>query len=438
MTDQTLSRISVFKRALPIIGANIATPLVGLVDIAVIGNTGTTEAIAAVALGALMFSILYYAFGFLRMGVTALAAQAEGAKQAGEIAAVLWRGCLTGGAIGLVILALTPVLAPGLLHLFSGTENTEALAQSYFNARLWGAPANLAGIAIYGWLIGLGFTGRALILQMALNLSNIALSLGLVLGLDLGVFGLGLASALSQWVQLLVASIIILAILKARQSPSLRQIANISVILRMMAVNRDIFLRTLALISGFYWFNEASLQLGPEVLAGNAILLQFITISAYFLDAFAHVTEGEVGRAAGAKNWPELVRAFKVTSELAFTFSIILTCMIALGGQVFIGLMTDEALVRESAIRGLYWCALVPLLGWPSYQLDGLMIGTTQGPLMRNAMIAALIIYVALDIVLRPAFGYHGLWVAFLCYYLARAGTLAIGWTGLRRSLSEP
>ncbi len=190
----------------------------------------------------------------------------------------------------------------------------------------------------------------------------------------------------------------------------------------------------MALLAGFTWFNIASLREGADVLAGNAILMQYISICAFFLDAFAHVTEAETGRAAGAKKWKRLLRAFRLTSELALAFSILLSVGFLLLGDQFIMMMTTDEATRATARSFLIWCALTPLLGMPSWQLDGLMIGATQGPLMRNAMIAALVIYLALDAVLRPAFGAHGLWLAFLAYYVARAGTLMVGWPGLKRS----
>ncbi|XBQ16124.1 MAG: MATE family efflux transporter [Oceanicaulis sp.] len=434
MTAARLTRRALFARAVPVMGANIATPLVGLVDLAVIGRTGSTEAIAAVALGGLVFNALYWSLGFLRMGATALAAQAEGGEPE-DSAAVFWRGAGTGVVLGAVLLVLQSLIAPLIFLAFSGGETVEGEARAYFDARIWGAPAALAGFAIYGWLIGLGLTGRALALQIALNLANAALSLWFVLGLDLGVAGAGAASAAAQWIHLAAAGLIVLGPLRKRAAPDAARLLDRSKLARLFSVNRDIFLRTLALLAGFYWFNEASLRLGADILAANAILLQFISISAFFLDAFAHVAEAETGRAAGARDWTGLKRAFRLTSELAAACAILLGLGFLIGGQAFIHAMTDEPAVRAAAGAAIVWCALVPIAGWPSWQLDGLMIGTTRGPLMRNAMAAALVIYLALDALLRPAFGADGLWLAFLLYYVARAGTLALGWRGLRRDV---
>lgn len=431
-----LTRRALLVRAIPIMGANLAAPLVGLADLAVIGNTGDTNAIAAVALGTLVFNAFYWSLGFLRMGATALTAQADGAGAPGEVAAVFWRGVAVGVGLGILMLVAQFPLREAAFAAFSGAADVEAAGRDYVDARIWGAPAALAGFAIYGWLIGLGLTGRALILQIALNLANIVLSLWFVLGLDWGVAGVGGASALAQWLHLGLAAVLLAPVLRRRGQPRRTQLLDRAAAVRLFQVNRDIFLRTLALLGGFYWFNEASLREGPDVLAGAAILLQFISITAFFLDAFAHVAEAETGRAAGARNWPALTRAFRLTSELAAGAAVALGLSIFLFGDAFISWMTTDEATRAAASAALIWCALVPVLGWPSWQLDGLMIGTTRGALMRNAMIASLLIYLALDFTLRPLFGVDGLWAAFLLYYVARALTLAVGWPGLKRDFT--
>lgn len=436
MKSGELTRSSVLVRALPIMGANIATPLVGLVDFAVIGNTENATAIAAVALGTMVFNALFWALGFLRMGSTALAAQADGDGTPGESLAVLWRALGVGGFLGLIIVLLQSPIRDAGLWIFSGDSAVEAETAAYIEARIWAAPATLAGFGLYGWLIGMGLTGRALILQLILNLFNIAFSLLFVLQFNWGVSGVAAASALAQWLHIIAGLVLIGPIIHRSLQPDLSQIIKRDAVLRLLAVNRDIFLRTLALLAGFYWFNEASVRLGPDILAGNAILLQFITISAFFLDAFAHITEAETGRAAGAKDWPRLKRAFRLTSELAAASALLLGLVFALAGTHFIEFMAEDADVRAVASAALLWCALAPIAGWPSFQLDGLMIGTTRGALMRNAMAASLVLYLIADFTLRPNFGLDGLWIAFIFYYVARAGTLALGLPGLKRDFS--
>jgi MATE family multidrug resistance protein len=433
-----LTRSKVLALAVPIMAANIATPLVGLVDIAVIGRTGTTADIAAVALGALIFNLLFWAFGFLRMGSTALTAQADGAGDEGEVRAALWRAVMAGLAIGAVfVLAQWPVRELVFLP-FSATPEIEAAGKAYFDMRIWGSPAALAGFAIYGWLIGLGRTGAALALQVVLNVTNAGLSIGFVYGFEMGVEGVALASALALWIHVLAAIPIIARVLARRAKPQSRGagLFDRGALGRLFAVNRDIFIRTLALLAGFLWFNEASLRLGPEMLAGNAVLLQFIAITAYFLDAFAHVTETVTGKAAGRRDWPALTRAFRLSSEQAGLFALGLSALLLFAGDAFItGMTTDEA-TRAVAMAYLPFAAAAPLVGLASWQLDGLMIGATRGALMRNAMLASLAIYLALDFALRPALGGTGLWLAFLGYYAARAVTLGVGWPGLKRDMT--
>lgn len=441
LSGRVPGRAWILRAALPIMAANIATPLVGIVDVALIGRNGGSDDIAAVALGALVFNILFWTFGFLRMGTTALTAQADGAGDEAQVRAQLIRGATLGLLIGSVFVLAQWPLRELLLALFSTTPALEAAAAAYFDTRIWGSPAALAGFAIYGWLIGLGRTGAALALQGVLNVANILLSLWFVQGLGTGVAGLGAASALALWLHLAGAALIIWPLLRKRGRLPMpwqrfrRQVLRHHALRRLLAVNRDIFLRTLALLGGFAWFNEASLREGAQVLAGNAILLQFIAVCAYFLDAFAHITETVTGRAAGRGHWPALRLAFLRASELALAFAVILALVLWLAGPGLIAAMTTDPDARAMALRFLPWCALVPLAGVAAFQLDGLMIGTTRGRLMRNAMLASLSVYLALDSLLRPWLGGDGLWLAFLGYYLARAATLALGWPRLRREL---
>lgn len=430
-----LTRRKVLALSLPIMAANMATPLVGLVDIAVIGQTGATAEIAAVALGALIFNFVFWAFGFLRMGSTALTAQADGRGDEADVRASLIRAFITGLGIGAILILAQWPLKSLAFAVFSAEADVELASAAYFDARIWSAPAALAGFALYGWLIGLGRTGLALWLQAILNIINAGLSILFVIGLGWGVAGVGWASTLALWLHLIAGAGLVFLVLKDRPPAALTRALVLApqAMARLFAVNRDIFLRTLALLAGFAWFNEASLREGTNVMAGNAVLLQFISLIAYFLDAFAHVTETVAGKAAGRGDWKGLKRAFRLTSEQAAAFAVLASLALILFGEAFIHLITADEATRSAAMAFLPYCALVPVMGFASWQLDGLMIGTTRGPLMRNAMVAALIIYVALDFALRPMLGGDGLWLAFLGYYIARAGTLALGWPGLKR-----
>ena len=437
LEPQTLTRRRALGLALPLMAANVASPFVGLVDTAVIGRTESAVALAAVALGAVIFTSLYWSVGFLRMGTTGLTAQAHGADDRPEVVAHLARSLLVGATMGITLIVLQRPVRDVAFALFSTNPEVEALGRAYFDARIWGAPAALMGFAVYGWLIGLGRTRESLVPQLALNGANALLDVVFVYGFGWGVPGVALAAALAQWLHLGVGGWILVRVLRDIDAPwpTLAAVFDVRRLGHLLRVNRDILIRTLALLGGFYWFNEASLREGVTVLAGNAILLQFITVTACFLDAFAFLTESVSGHAFGAGSFGALRHGLRRTTELAAGFAFAWSALIYFGGATVIGVLTTDPTARAAAISYLPYCALAPLVGMPSWQLDGLMIGATRGRLMRNAMVAALAIYVGLDAILRPAFGGDGLWAAFLCYYLARAATLAVGYPALERDL---
>lgn len=432
-----LTRRGVLRAAAPLMVANLSTPIVGLVDTAVVGRTGGAEDLAAVALGALIFNFLYWAVGFLRMGTTGLTAQAAGSGDEREVAALLLRGCALGAGFGLVFVAVQVPVRELAFAALSGAPAVEATGRAYFDARIWGAPAALVGFTMYGWLIALGQTKKALALQVVLNLLNVALDVAFVYGLGLGAPGVAAAAAVSQWLTLGVGALVVKAALEARGEtwPGLRAALAPAAVRRMLFVNVDIFLRSLALLAGIAWFNEASAREGTTVLAANAILLQVISATAYFLDAFAHVTEAEVGRAVGAASVARLRQSILRTTELAAVCALACGALIWLGGPWGVAAMTTDPATRAVALAHLGYCALVPILGFPSWQIDGVMLGATRGPLMRNAMAVALGLYLALDAVLRPAYGSDGLWIAFLAYYVFRFLTLLAGYPALERSV---
>lgn len=437
--DPSLGRAALLRRAVPLMVANLSTPIVGLVDTAVVGRSGGPEGLAAIALGALAFNVLYWLVGFLRMGTTGLAAQAAGSGDATEVGAVLARSVTLAVGFGVVFVVLQAPLQELVFWLFSGAPDVEAAGRAYFGARIWGAPAALVGFCVFGWLVALGHTRAALGLQLVLNALNGGFDVLFVYGFDAGVAGVAAAAALSQWISLGVALVIVRRVLRERGISVGAAFARLdrASLIRVATVNRDIFLRTAALLAGMAWFNEAGLREGTLVAAANAILFQLSTASAYFLDAFANITEAEVGQAVGARSVARLKQAVRRTSELALVCAAVCSLAFYLGGGWAIDALTTDASTRALARTLLPYCALVPLVGFPSWQMDGIMIGATRGPVMRNSMAAALVIYLGLDHVLRPEYGAHGLWWAFLAYYVARFATQAFGYPGLVRDVRE-
>lgn len=436
--SQPLSRKTVFMMSWPIMLANAAAPFVGFVDTFVIGRFSSTTALAGIGLGAVIYALFYWGFGFLRMSTAGLTAQSEGQNNIDAIQAHLCRAVPLGLIIGVIIFALQLFILSGLFKIFTASAPIEAAAREYIHARLWGLPAYLGGIAMMGWFVGLGQAKRALSMQIWLNIVNIILSPVFVIIFGWGIFGVGIATAIADWAGL--AAGMILAAKEIRKRGGLRRnILTRKILLawhdiqKLGVSNINIFIRTIAMTIGFSFFGNAAAGQGETFLAGYHILMQFITVIALVLDGFAHTAEASVGAAFGAKDRKAFDRAVRLTSEFSCLFAA-LCCLavISLGPFVIKGLTPDEA-VRASANSYLIFCALAPIAGFAAWQLDGIFIGTTQTAAMRNSGIIAVIIYLAAHYMITPHMGPRGIWAAFLIYYIARWVTMLPAYPAIRR-----
>ncbi len=441
MSTAPLTRTKVLALAIPVILAQAATATTGVVDTAVMGLYGDKVDLGAVAIAAVVMNFLYWAFGFLRMSTTGLVAQASGADDRVEVNSVLQRALLLGGALGLAILVLSPLLKLIVFGPFAAEADVKALARAYFDARVWGAPAALMGFAITGWLLGTGRTGQLLAFQIVLNGTNAVLDTWFVAGLGWGPAGIGAGTAIAEWVSLGFGLVLVRG--GFARSRNLFDRARLSALIN---ANRDILIRTLALLFAFAWFVNSGASLGTAQLAGNEVLLQFVSVSAFVLDGFAFVAEKEIGEAFGARNRARLLRAMRLTTEIAFGFVALISLAYFFVGGWIIETFVSDPDARNVALTYLPFCALVPLVGLACWQLDGFFLGATQGRALRNAGIASCVIYIASDMLLRPAFGNVGVWSAFLGMYVWRTGALGlylpsmIGKTsaGLRQPPEQP
>ncbi len=428
---QPLTRARVLALAWPVVLAQVATATTGIVDTAVMGSAGRAVDLAAVALAAVTFNFIYWGFGFLRMSTTGLTAQALGAGDREESRAVLARTALLGAGIGLAILVLAPVILLVSLGLFGAAPDVEAGTASYFGARIWGAPAILVNFGISGWLIGAGRTRSLLALQVVLNGVNAGLDAWFVAGLHLGPAGIGAGTAIAEWVALGFGLLLVRGELRVGDRT---RIIDATRLRALLAANRDILIRTVALVFAFAWFANSGAKVGTAELAGNQVLLQFITVSAFVLDAFAFVTEKEAGEAFGSRDPARLRRAVRLTSEIAVGFAVAFALLYLVGGATVITAIVADPAARDAALAYLPFCAVVPLLGVAAWQLDGIFLGTTQGRALRTAGVAAAVLYVVTDLLLAPRFGNTGVWVAFLLMYVYRAAGLMAFWPRLVRS----
>ena len=417
----------VTRIALPIILSNATVPLVGYVDTVVIGRYGGgAHLIGGVALAAIIFNNIFWIFGFLRMGTTGLTAQAAGAGDVAEIFANLVRALAVALVAGAGLIAGQVFLLDLFLWLMGGSEKVNAAVETYFNVRIWGAPAALANFAIVGWFIGLGRAHVAFIIQLILNGINIALSVILVFGFDLGVTGVAAAILIAEIVAAITGGLLAWAELAKRDArPKDARLLDGARIKTMIAVNRDVIIRTACLIFAFSFFAAQGARTGDLALAANAVLMSIAMIFVYMLDGFAFAAEVLVGQAVGAKRADRFRDAIRLSTIWAMVFAVAFSLILYFGGGLMIDFTTDEAAVREAARTYLGWAALIPVIGIWCYQLDGIFIGATGTRQMRNMAIVSVAGYLVVWSLLTPVFANHGLWAAILIFLALRAVTLA-------------
>jgi MATE family, multidrug efflux pump len=429
-----LTHRAVLAIAVPVMISNVSTALIGVVDTGVVGRIPDAAYIGGVALGSLVFTFAFWAFGFLRMGTTGLTAQALGSNDRREVAAVLARALAIGSVCGVVLILLRWPLREIAFGLIQGSPGVESLARDYFEIRIWAAPVTLANYALLGWFIGLGRTGTGLALQLVLNLTNIGLDALFVLGFGMDVRGVATGTLLAEVVAMGVGLALVRRHLDGTGLRFSRSVFRADRMRRMLAVSGNIMIRTLALLFVFVWFTSMSARQGDTILAANTILMHFISVSAYFLDGLAFAVETLVGRAVGAAHRSGLLQAVRITTRWSVGIACVVTLVLFLTGEQVADLLSVDPSVRESARAFLPWAAAAPVLGVWAFQLDGIFIGATRTTDMRNAMLASTAVFLCAWWLLTP-WGNHGLWGAFYVHYLARVATLAFFYPEVVRSV---
>ncbi len=417
----------VWALAGPMILSGVSTPLLGMVDTAVMGHLPDARFLGAVAVGAMVIHFLFWAFGFLRMGTTGLTAQAHGRNDGDELRAVLGRALvLASGFGGLLVLFQWP-LSELAFALVQPSAQVEAEARVYYSIRVWAAPAALANYALWGWFLGAQNARAPLLIMLSINGVNIALDLLLVVGLGMQTEGVAWGSLLAEYTGLVLGLFLVRRELSAYAGRwVLRRVLARASLVHMLRLNYDIFLRTLGLMFAFAFFTTQGARLGDATLAANAVLMNFQTFMAYGLDGFAHAAEALVGRSIGARDPRGLRRGILATGLWSLVTALGFTGVYVVAGQSVIALLTDLESVRATAATYLPWLMLTPLVSVWAYWLDGIAIGATRAAAMRNAMlIAVFLIYLPSWYLLRPL-GNHGLWLALMLFMAARGATL--GW----------
>jgi len=440
-TKVTIAKVTtarVFAIAGPAMLANLTTPLIGIVSTTAIGRLGDATLLGGVAMASVIFDCMFWLFAFLRMSTVGFTAQSLGAGDVEELPALLARGLVMAALIGAVLIALQVPLAAILLDAMGGSPGVTHAARTYFMIRIWSAPLALANYVVLGWLIGQARAKLALVLQIVINLVNMTMTVLLVLVLNAGIAGAAIAAVVAEATGLMLGLVIARRLAHGRLSVSRKTLLDRAKLMRMLAVNGDIMIRTAALITAFLFFTAQGARAGDVTLAANAVLNNFLLVSAFFLDGLANAAEQLCGQAFGAHDRRGFSDATRLVIAWGFGFALAVMAAFALFGHGLIDMMTASDGVRRMARDYLFFVILSPLLAVLAFAFDGVYIGATWARDMRNLMVASLAIFLAAWFGLR-GYGNAGLWVALLIHYAARGGLEALRYPSLlRASFAEP
>ena len=422
----------VFAIAGPAMIANLTTPLIGIVSTTAIGRLGDATLLGGVAMASVLFDCMFWLFAFLRMSTVAFTAQSLGAGETAELRAILVRGFIVAAVIGAALIALQLPLAAVLLGMMGGSEGVTGAARTYLLIRIWSAPLVFANYVVLGWLIGQARAGLALATQIAINLVNAGATALLVLVFDAGIAGAAVAAVIAEATGLVLGILIAYRLTGGRLDIASGTLFARAKLMRMLSVNRDIMIRTAALITVWLFFAAQGARAGDVALAANSVLNNFLLVSAFFLDGLANAAEQLCGRAYGARDRYAFAGAVRLVVVWGFGFALVVTVVFALFGPALIDIMTASPEVRRLARDFLLFVTMSPMLAVFAFAYDGVYIGATWARDMRNLMVASLLIFLAAWFSLR-SYGNAGLWGALLVHYAARGGLEALRYPALFR-----
>ncbi len=434
-TKVTTARV--FAIAGPAMVANLTTPLIGIASTTAVGRLGDAALLGGVAMASVIFDCMFWLFGFLRMGTVAFTAQSLGAGKTEELPAILMRGFVGAALIGAILIALQLPLATIVLGAMGGSDGVTRAAKTYLIIRIWSSPLALANYVVLGWLIGQARAALALAVQIAINLVNVAATMLLVLVLDAGIAGAAIAAVIAEGAGLALGILIARHLVQGRLTVPRAVLFDRAKLTQMLAVNRDIMIRTAALISAFLFFTAQGARAGDITLAANSVLNNFLLLSSFFLDGLANAAEQLCGQAYGARDKVAFSGATRLVVLWGFAFAFAVAIALALLGPVLIDIMTANEDVRRTARDFLIFVIFSPLLAVFAFAFDGVYIGATWARDMRNLMVLSLLMFLGAWLALR-SFGNAGLWSAFLVHYAARGGLQGLRYPSLLRASFKP
>ena len=420
------SKKQIILLSIPVFFSNIAIPLVGMVDTGLMGNLGETKYLAATSIASSMMTMIIWSFGFLRMGTVGVVAQAYGKSDYREIVKTLLRNFIIALIVAFIIIILTPLIKIAISHFFSPSLETEILINNYLNIRVFSVPAELIIYIMIGFYLGIQKTKISSLLVIILSILNIVFSSIFVLTYDLKVAGVALGTLIASHITMVIFLFYTYNYLikKFKIIPKFENLIVKSKLLKLLNINTNIFIRTLFVTFAFLWVTYLGSKIGEDYLAVNTILMQFIILAAFFLDAYAFSTEGVVGFTIGRRS----LKSFKEVVKNSFQISFITACIISFLYLFFfkelIYIFTDIEILRFISFQHILWIIIIPPVACFCYQLDGIFIGASQTKEIRNAMIVSVVGYVGVSILLTRYLGNHGIWFSLLLFMIFRSITL--------------
>lgn len=417
----------ILRLAIPNIITNITVPLLGMVDIAIVGHIGNASHIGAIAIGTMIFNLIYWNFGFLRMGTSGFTAQAYGAGNLDEALRIMVRGLAIAISVALTLILLQYPIAQLCEHWIKSSTEVMQLALQYFFIRIWAAPATLGLYVLKGWFIGMQNSKTPMWIAIILNIINIVFSLLFVIVWEMGIQGVALGTALAQYSGLILAIVLWFKQYgQLRSRLDIRGSLHLEEMKRFFKVNGDIFLRTLCLVAVFTFIPALSAFMGDSILAANTLLMQLFTLFSYIMDGFAYAGEALVGRYTGAKDEKLLRQSVRNLLHWGIMITLLFTVIYYFWGEYILALLTNDKSVIGTAMDYMIWTLLVPLTGFSAFLFDGIYIGATASKAMRNIMFVATAGFFIAYYMLAPNMGNNGLWIAFLIFLTLRGGLMWI------------
>ena len=417
----------IIRLAIPNIISNLSVPILGVVDTALMGHLGSEQHLGAVAIGGVIFSVVYWSFGFLRMATTGLTAQAQGANHQKESVLILTRALLVAFSGSVLLILLRSLIAATGFYLIDASPEIERLARQYFDIRIYAAPAALGLFAFHGWFLGMQNAKYPMILTIVVNLLNVGLNLFFVKTLGMKSDGVALGTVIAQYVGILCTIFLFLRRYgRLWDGWDLKEILHLSSLRRFFAISGDIVIRTLCLVFGHAFFTAKSAAVNDTILAINTILLQFISILTFGVDGFAFAAESIIGKYKGAGEIQNLKRVVKYVFIWGLSLAGLFSLIYGLFGHHLLYVFTNKADMVTLALPYLIWITIAPIINTVAYLWDGVYLGATASKPMRNAMIVVtFIIFLPAYYLLRPL-GNHGLWLALTVYSISRGVSLTL------------